>query len=56
MRRALGLAWEINDAEFVAWPLLSTWEKGPALHLRGMFEVYDGQVDVAEAAGADATR
>ena len=39
------IAWEISDAEFVAWPLLSTGQKGAALHLRGMFETYNAQVD-----------
>jgi hypothetical protein len=44
------VAWEINDTEFVAYPLLSTGHKGPGLHLRGMFEVYDGASDEADAA------
>jgi hypothetical protein len=44
------VSWEIDDAAFVAWPLLSTGHKGPALYLRGMFESYDGQVDASDAA------
>lgn len=39
------IAWEISDAEFVAWPLLSTGQKGAALHLRGMVETYNVQAD-----------
>jgi hypothetical protein len=44
------VSWEIDDAAFVAWPLLSTGHKGPALYLRALFESYDGQVDASDAA------
>jgi hypothetical protein len=44
------VAWEIDDSAFVAYPLLSTGHKGPGLHLRGMFEVYNEQVNDTDAA------
>jgi hypothetical protein len=44
------VSWEIDDSAFVAYPLLSTGQKGPGLHLRGMFEVYNAQVDASDAA------
>ena len=43
-------AWEIDDSAFTAYPLLSNGRKGPGLHLRGMFEVYNEQVDASVAA------
>ena len=43
-------AWEIDDSAFVAYPLLANGRKGPGLHLRGMFEVYNAQVDASDAA------
>jgi hypothetical protein len=44
------VSWEISDSDFVAYPLLSTGQKGPGLHLRGMFEVYNEQVNDTDAA------
>jgi hypothetical protein len=44
------VSWEIEDSAFVAYPLLSNGHKGPGLHLRGMFEVYNQQVDATDAA------
>jgi hypothetical protein len=54
------VAWATEDANFVAWPVFSNGVKGTAgLHLRGMFETYNAQVDAsdaAEEADADAMR
>ena len=54
------VAWEINNSEFVAYPLLSTGRKGPGLHLRAMFEAFsdaiDGDDDAAQADAARAPR
>jgi hypothetical protein len=44
------VSWEIADSDFVAYPLLSTGDRGPGLHLRGMFEVYNEQVNAADDA------
>lgn len=44
------VAWEIDDSAFVAYPLLSTGDRGAGLHLRGMFEVYNEQVNDTDAA------
>jgi Collagen triple helix repeat (20 copies) len=44
------VSFEVDDAAFVAYPLLSTGHKGPGLHLRGMFEAYNEQVDASDAA------
>jgi hypothetical protein len=50
-------AWAIDDASFSAVPVLVDGSNGPTLHLRGMFETYNAQVDAADAAAeADAAR
>lgn len=43
-------AWEIDDSGFVAYPVLSNGHKGPGLHLRGMFETYNQQVEASDIA------
>ena len=46
------VAFETDDASFVAVELLSNGKKGASLHLRGMFESAFEQADEAEAAEA----
>ena len=48
-RGARIVSWEIDDSAFVADPLLSNGHKGPGLHLRSMFEIYNQQVDASDA-------
>jgi hypothetical protein len=40
--------WEIDEAQFVARPILSSGGKGPGLHLLGMFQAYDQAVSLTE--------
>jgi hypothetical protein len=50
-------AWSTDDAAFTATPIMADGSTGPALRLRGMFEVYDEAADASEAAEeADAAR
>ena len=49
------IGWETDDASFTAAPLGSDGRKGAALHLRGMFETFNDQInDAADAAEHDA--
>jgi hypothetical protein len=39
------VAWAVNDAEYSVTPIMSDGSNGPTLHLRGLFETYNAQVD-----------